>query len=111
MMGALAAVAGWSLQPALPSTEVAVAWIVGLGVLGQVIPVFLLVHFGPRVGSGLGSLLTATELPVAVGLSALLLGDTLGLTQIGGMVLVLAGIVLPHLPGRRLAVAELRDGR
>jgi drug/metabolite transporter (DMT)-like permease len=45
----------------------------------------------------LGSILTSLELPVAVGLSALMLGDPLRLSQLGGIVLVIAGIALPHL--------------
>ncbi|MBC8012247.1 MAG: DMT family transporter [Burkholderiales bacterium] len=102
MMLVIAGAAGWSLLPAVPS-GVALAWLLTLGVLGQVIPVFLLVHFGPRTGSALGSILTSTELPVAVIASAILLGDKVGPAQIAGVALVLFGIALPHL--RRFAPA------
>jgi drug/metabolite transporter (DMT)-like permease len=61
-----------------------------------VIPVFLMVHYGPRTGSALGSILTSTELPVAVGVSALVLGDEIGLAQGLGVGLVLFGIAWPH---------------
>ncbi len=101
----LAIFAGWDLVPTAPAPAVAAAWVVGLGVFGQVIPVFLLVHFGPRTGSGIGSILTATELPVAVLVAAALFGDPLGAAQIGGGALVLAGIALPHLPRREPAPA------
>jgi drug/metabolite transporter (DMT)-like permease len=74
-----------------------------LGVFGQVIPVFLLVNFGPRTGSALGSILTSTELPVAVGVSALVLGDEIGAAQLVGVGRVLAGIALPHLRRREVA--------
>jgi drug/metabolite transporter (DMT)-like permease len=57
-----------------------------------------MVHFGPRTGSGLGSILTATELPVAVAVSVVLLGDPLGKWQVVGVLLVLVGILLPHVP-------------
>jgi drug/metabolite transporter (DMT)-like permease len=89
---------GWSLLPTRPAPGVAVLWLIALGVFGQVIPVFLMVHFGPRTGSALGSILTSTELPVAVGVSAWLLGDKIGLMQIGGVLIVLLGIAWPHLP-------------
>jgi drug/metabolite transporter (DMT)-like permease len=97
MLPLIAVYAGWELVPAAPAPAVAAAWLLGLGVFGQVIPVFLLVHFGPRTGSGIGSILTATELPVAVLVCAALFGDPLGPAQIGGGALVLAGIALPHL--------------
>jgi drug/metabolite transporter (DMT)-like permease len=98
LMLVLSAATGWALLPAGPeSVAAALTWIVALGVLGQVIPVFLLVHFGPRTGSALGSILTSTELPVAVGISALVLGDKIGPAQLAGVGLVLVGIALPHV--------------
>lgn len=98
VVAGIAGLSGWSLRPEVAGAGVAFSWIMGLGVLGQVIPVFLLVRFGPRTGSGLGSILTATELPVAVGVSAWLLGDRMGVAQLAGVALVLVGIALPHLP-------------
>jgi drug/metabolite transporter (DMT)-like permease len=106
MMLAISAACGWSLLPAGPeSVATALIWIAALGVFGQVIPVFLLVNFGPRTGSALGSILTSTELPVAVGVSALVLGDEIGAAQLAGVGLVLAGIALPHLRRRGMATA------
>ena len=64
------------------------------------IPVFLVVRFVPRTGSGLGSILSSTELPVAVASSALILGDHVGPLQAVGVALVLVGIALPNLPRR-----------
>jgi drug/metabolite transporter (DMT)-like permease len=89
--------AGWSLT--IPSMGVpkTLLWLAVLGAVGQVVPVFLMVRSGPRLAGGLGSILTSLELPVAVGLSALLLGDPLRTSQLGGIALVLAGIALPHL--------------
>lgn len=89
--------AGWPLVPHV-SLVPALSWILVLGVGGQVIPVFLLVRFVPRTGSGLGSILASLELPVAVATSALILGDPLGKAQVLGVLLVLAGIALPNLP-------------
>jgi drug/metabolite transporter (DMT)-like permease len=89
-------IAGWTLVPSVPAPAAAV-WLLLLGVFGQVIPVFAMVHFGPRTGSGLGSILTSTELPVAVVTSAVILHDPVGPLQVAGVALVLAGIALPHL--------------
>jgi drug/metabolite transporter (DMT)-like permease len=96
----VAAAAGWPLMPHVRPVARAVLWVVSLGVLGQVVPVFLLVRFSPRTGSGLGSILASTELPVAVATSALVLGERIGAAQFAGVGLVLAGIALPNLPGR-----------
>lgn len=112
LMLGISAASGWTLLPAGPeSVAAALAWIVALGVFGQVIPVFLLVHFGPRTGSALGSILTSTELPVAVGVSALVLGDKIGAAQLVGVGLVLIGIALPHLRrGSVAGTAQAGDG-
>jgi drug/metabolite transporter (DMT)-like permease len=107
LMLLIAVGAGWSLIPAVPVLSTAVLWIIGLGIFGQVIPVFLMVHFGPRTGSALGSILTSTELPVAVLTANLLLGDKIGPAQITGVVLVLAGIALPHLRRRLSPLAPV----
>lgn len=106
IMLVLAGLVGWPLLPTSPPPATAALWLLGLGIFGQVIPVFLLVNFGPRTGSGLGSILTSTELPVAVGVSALVLGDNISPAQIVGIVLVIFGIVFPHLPRRSLTQRE-----
>jgi drug/metabolite transporter (DMT)-like permease len=92
--------AGWSLSAPTMAGSGILLWLVLLSAVGQVVPVFLMVRSGPRLGGGLGSILTSLELPVAVGLSSLLLGDPLRTSQLGGIGLILAGIALPHLrPG------------
>jgi drug/metabolite transporter (DMT)-like permease len=99
LLCAVAALAGWPLEPAVRPVARATSWLLSLGLLFQVVPVFLVVRFIPRTGSGLGSILSSTELPVAVLSSAVILGDRLGPSQVLGVVLVLAGIALPNLPG------------
>jgi drug/metabolite transporter (DMT)-like permease len=98
----VAAAAGWHLVPGGISPARTLLWLAALGVFWQVIPLFLVIRFIPRTGSGLGSILTSTELPVAVVSSALLLGDHIRPSQMIGVGLVLAGIALPQLPVRRL---------
>jgi drug/metabolite transporter (DMT)-like permease len=100
LLPAAAALAGWPLMPAVAPAARAAIWLLSLGLIFLVIPVFLVVRFVPRTGSGLGSILSSTELPVAVASSALILGDRVGPLQAVGVALVLAGIALPNLPGR-----------
>lgn len=106
----LAVVGRWDLTPEVASPEIGAVWLISLGLFGQVVPIFLMVHFGPRTGSGLGSILTATELPVAVAASVALLGDPLGKWQVAGVLLVLVGIVWPHLPRLAAQFRAAPDG-
>jgi len=92
----IALVAGWNLHPVGISPVTVTGWVILLGVVGQVVPVFLLVKAAPKTGGGLGSILTSIELPVAVGLSAWLLGDAIRVAQTCGIGLILVGIALPH---------------
>jgi drug/metabolite transporter (DMT)-like permease len=96
----VAAWAGWPLVPAGLAPTRALLWLVVFGLLWQVIPIFLIMRFVPRTGSGLGTILTSTELPVAVLSSCFFFGEHLRLSQIFGILLVLGGIALPHLPRR-----------
>ncbi|MFM7101810.1 MAG: DMT family transporter [Verrucomicrobiota bacterium] len=96
---AVSLAAGWTLNLSVPRAGRTLGWLAVLAAVGQVVPVFLLMRSAHRVGGGLGSILTSLELPVAVGLSSLLLGDPLRTSQLGGIALILAGIALPH--GRR----------
>ena len=88
---------GWPLSVVGTSLGGTLLWLTVLSAVGQLVPVFLMMKSAHRLGGGLGSILTSLELPVAVGLSALLLGDPLRLSQLGGIGLILAGIALPHL--------------
>jgi len=101
LLFAIATAAGWPLVPTAISDTRAALWIICLGVIWQVIPVFLVMRFISRTGSGLGSILTSAELPVAVVASALLLGDRIRMSQAVGICVVLAGIALPQLPRSR----------
>ncbi|PKC51788.1 hypothetical protein RhiirA1_482990, partial [Rhizophagus irregularis] len=49
----------------------------------------------PKVGGGLTSILSATELPVAVLVSVVVLHESLSILQIVGIVFVLSGMILP----------------
>ena len=107
VMLVVATLVGWPVIPTGIAAGHVFLWLVSLGLLWQVIPLFLIMRFVPRTGSGLGSILTSTELPVAVLSSCLIFGERLHWSQVLGIVLVLAGIALPHLPRR---IARKPDG-
>jgi drug/metabolite transporter (DMT)-like permease len=89
--------AGWPLSASGAGLWKTLGWLAVLSAVGQFVPVFLMMNSAHRLGGGLGSILTSLELPVAVGLSAVVLGDPVRPSQLGGIGLILAGIALPHL--------------
>lgn len=66
-----------------------------LGFFGIILPILLFSIAAPKVGGGLVPILSAMELPVAIIVSVLVLKETLTGIQVGGIVLVLIGMVLP----------------
>lgn len=101
---AVAFLFNWNLLASPMISWKGLGWLAVVGVVGQVVPVFLLVKAAPKTGSGLGSILTSVELPVAVGLSAWLLGDRPRVFQLIGVASVLAGIGLPYFFKSRTAL-------
>lgn len=63
-----------------------------LGFFGVVLPPLLFSIGMPHIGPGLGTILTASELPVAVSMSSLILAEHVSLLQWIGVVLILGGI-------------------
>lgn len=68
-----------------------------LGLLGVLLPPLLFSIGMPHIGPGLGTILTASELPVAVSMSAFVLAEHVGLPQWIGVVLILIGIVVGNV--------------
>ncbi|RKD25907.1 multidrug DMT transporter permease [Ammoniphilus oxalaticus] len=79
-----------------------------LGLFGVLLPPLLFSIGMPRVGPGLGTILTASELPVAVSMSSLVLGEQVGFTQWFGVALILGGIVASNisLPSGKIKPAQ-----
>ncbi|MEO0509257.1 MAG: EamA family transporter [Verrucomicrobiota bacterium] len=71
-----------------------------LGVIGQTLPVVTLMKGLPITGGSLGGVLASVELPIAVFSSALLLGESLNLLKVVGVVLVLGGIIAYNFADR-----------
>lgn len=72
-------------------------WGVILALFGTVIPPLCFASGVPKIGVTLGSILSAIELPVAVGMSALVLQEEVSLIRWIGVIIILAAIVLPNL--------------
>lgn len=68
-----------------------------LGFFGVVLPPLLFSISMPRVGSGLGTILSSSELPTAVIMSMLVLKETVYMIQWIGVLVVLLGISLPSI--------------
>ncbi|MDH6672714.1 drug/metabolite transporter (DMT)-like permease [Paenibacillus sp. LBL] len=68
-----------------------------LGLLGIVIPVLFFSIGVPKLGSGLGAILGAAELPAAVVASVLILNEEVSLLRWVGIIVVLLGIATPQL--------------
>lgn len=91
---------------AFPVTDFAqggISWsFVGLGVLlglfGVVLPPLLFSLGIPVVGSGLGTILSSTELPTTMILSAIVVSEEVTALQWIGMAVVLFGIILANYP-------------
>lgn len=65
-----------------------------LGFFGVFLPPLLFSMGMPHIGPGLGTILTASELPVAVSLSALILEESVDVSRWMGVVLILVGIAV-----------------
>lgn len=72
-----------------------------LGFFGVVLPPLLFSIGMPHIGPGLGTILTTSELPVAVSMSALVLKEDVGLVQWVGVVLILCGIIVGNVRGTK----------
>ncbi|MET3193101.1 DMT family transporter [Bacillus sp. OAE603] len=77
--------------------EITLKYGIILGFLGPFFSTFMFSKGVPLTGSGLASILGATELPTAVLMSALVLRESIGTAQYIGVFLILAGIALPEL--------------
>ncbi|MVO98018.1 EamA family transporter [Paenibacillus lutrae] len=68
-----------------------------VGILGVVVPTLCFNYGIPKLGTGLGAIIGAAELPVAVIMSAVLLHEGVSALQWAGVLVILFGIAYPHL--------------
>lgn len=78
-------------------------WIYGgiLGFFGVLLPPILFNVGMPKVGSGIGTILSASELPTAVLMSLFVLREVVTIIQWLGVIIILFGIAYPYLISRR----------
>jgi len=84
----------------LPTSIAAIAGVVGIAVVGSVIPIVTLFASIRIIGSSDASLVSTIEPLFTVSLSALLLGERLTPLQLGGGALILLGVLLLNLRKR-----------
>ncbi|MGG4096156.1 EamA family transporter [Paenibacillus lautus] len=77
-----------------------------LGIFGGVLPPLLYSIGMPHVGSGLGTILTSSELPVVVTMSSLVLGEDISWPQWIGVIIILYGIVNSNIRFRSYRSAK-----
>ncbi|MFE6796228.1 EamA family transporter [Paenibacillus chitinolyticus] len=77
-----------------------------LGFFGVVLPPLLFSIGMPRIGPGLGTILTASELPVAVSMSSLILSEHVNYLQWIGVVLILGGIAAGNVTFSKKSAAN-----
>lgn len=74
-----------------------------LGIFGALLPPLLFSISMPTVGNGLGTILSSSELPTTIIVSAILLGETINVIQGIGIIIILFAIALVNVPHIRLS--------
>jgi drug/metabolite transporter (DMT)-like permease len=82
-----------------------------LGMFGVALPPLLFSIGMPHIGPGLGTILTASELPVAVTMSAIILAELVSFSQWLGVVIILSGIVVGNVQFARLQSPKNLDSQ
>jgi drug/metabolite transporter (DMT)-like permease len=86
-------------------------WVaVPLALLGIIAPIVLIQKAAPQLPGGVTTIMASSELPSGILMGALFVGDPLGLPEIAGVAVILAGIVLSQLDSLR-AWRHLRRSR
>ena len=81
--------------------DVFLKWGIILSLFGTIIPPLLFTAGFPLTGVGLGSIVSALELPVSVSMAYFILNEKVNTTQWFGIVLILFAIVLMNLNYKR----------
>ncbi|MCJ8164619.1 DMT family transporter [Pontibacter sp. E15-1] len=76
-------------------------WGIGLALFGTIIPPLFYAYGLPKTGLGLGAILSAAELPVAVLLSSVVLHEEVWAVQWMGVALIIGAIILSNISSLR----------
>lgn len=77
--------------------EILIKWGLILGLFGTVLPPLMLASGMPKINLGIGSIITAIELPVAVSMAYFVINEQINLHQWSGILLILIAVVLMNL--------------
>lgn len=72
-----------------------------LALFGTILPPILFAYGMPKTGIGLGSILSAVEIPVSVGMAFLFLGEKLVFLQWTGILLILFSVIWMNIPSKK----------
>ncbi|MBW8347920.1 DMT family transporter [Bacillus sp. IITD106] len=72
-------------------------WGLLLALFGSVIPIICFAIGVPRIGSGLATILSAFELPVAIIMAYIVLRENINISQWVGVIIILCGIAYPEI--------------
>lgn len=103
LLGGAVIVFGFSIatQTAPFNLEIFFKWGIVLALFGTIIPPMLMNAGFPLTGIGLGSIVSALELPVSVMMAYLLLNEKVNATQWLGIVLIILAIVIMNVKFRK----------
>tara|TARA_R100000935_G_scaffold58229_1_gene94475 strand:+ start:1264 stop:2154 length:891 start_codon:yes stop_codon:yes gene_type:complete len=78
--------------------EIFKKWGLLLALFGTILPPILFTSGMPKINVGLGAIISSVELPVAVILAYLLLGEVINIYQWTGIFIIIASVVLMNMP-------------
>ncbi|MFT5755177.1 MAG: drug/metabolite transporter (DMT)-like permease [Flavobacterium sp.] len=99
LLGGVVIIAGFALftQTTPFNMEIFMKWGIVLALFGTIIPPMLMNSGFPRIGLGLGSIVSSLELPVSVMMAFFILNETVILSQWLGVLLIIFAIVIMNI--------------
>lgn len=76
-----------------------VLYVAELAVVSGIMPVVLLYKGISRIGADKASIVATSELPITILLSFIVLGETMGLVQLGGILLIICSVIILQYEG------------
>jgi drug/metabolite transporter (DMT)-like permease len=89
------------------SYKIFMSWGLLIALFGTILPPLLFTRGMPVTGMGLGAIIAALEIPVAVLMANQLLNETVKLSQWTGIILILGAVVLMNLKRKNITQAGL----
>lgn len=80
------------------NAEIFIKWGLILALFGTILPPIFFTNGMPKINVGLGAIISSVELPVAVIMAYLLLGEVINVYQWIGILIILGSVILMNLP-------------